>query len=268
MMFNNLIESSSHRKEFKRRGSFVLFTTITYALMLGASGVVSIYAYDAHLDAQTTQLELVMFVPPEEHKEVAQPPKNTIRSTENTTNRNPTESVRTTLLASTSNPNKVPDQVSSIAVDVPPARFDSKVGTYNGDPILPTGNGRSTGTGEGNGRPNVVISEQPPPPPDPPQPPKNKVVKKSVLLNSEALFLPKPKYPPLAVQIHLEGVVNVQVLIDETGKVVSAKAMNGHPLLTVEAVRAANQAKFSPTILGDQPVKVSGVITYNFKLSN
>jgi len=50
-MFNNLIESSSHRKEFKRRGSFVLCTTITYALMLGASGLISIYAYDAHLDA-------------------------------------------------------------------------------------------------------------------------------------------------------------------------------------------------------------------------
>ena len=50
VMFNNLIESTSHRKEFKRRGSFLLFTTFTYAVLLAISGVVSIYAYDAHLE--------------------------------------------------------------------------------------------------------------------------------------------------------------------------------------------------------------------------
>ena len=267
-MFNNLIESSSHRKEFKRRGSFVLYTTITYALMLGASGVVSIYAYDAHLDAQTTQLELVMFVPPDEHKEVAPPIKNTIRPTENTNNRNPTESTRTILVDSPSNPNNPPDKVSAVAIDVPPARPDSKLGRYNADPVLPTNSGRTNVTGDGNGRQNVVIDDPPPPPPDPPQPPRDRIVKVSRVLNSEALSLPRPKYPPLAVQIHLQGMVNVQVLIDESGKVVSAKAVSGHPMLVPDAVRAAMQAKFSPTILGDQPVKVSGVITYNFKLSN
>ncbi|HEX5601436.1 MAG TPA: energy transducer TonB, partial [Pyrinomonadaceae bacterium] len=62
--------------------------------------------------------------------------------------------------------------------------------------------------------------------------------------------------------------VSVQVLIDETGRVVSAKAVSGHPLLTLDAQRAALQARFSPTKLGDQPVRVSGVITYNFVLSN
>jgi len=55
----------------------------------------------------------------------------------------------------------------------------------------------------------------------------------------------------------------VQVLIDETGKVIQAKA-TGHPLLVVEAKRAAMQARFSPTIVGETPVKISGVITYNF----
>ena len=266
-MFNNLIESSSHKKEFKRRGSFLLCTTITYALMLGASGVVSIYAYDAHLEAQTNQLELVMFVPLEEHKEVAQPPKSTIRPTENATNKSQPESVRTILLDSTSNPNNPPPHASAVAIDVPPALPYSKVGTENRDIVLPTNNGRTNTTGDGNGRPNVVITDPPPPPPEKPEPPKDRIVKVSKVLNSEALSLPKPKYPPLAIQIHLEGVVNVQVLIDETGRVVSAKAVNGHPMLVAEAVRAANQARFSPTILGDQPVKVSGVISYNFKLN-
>src|SRR6185436_16829294 len=62
-MFNNLIESTSHAKEFKRRGSFLLFTTATYVVLIVITGVVSIYAYDAHLDAQTTKLELLTFVP-------------------------------------------------------------------------------------------------------------------------------------------------------------------------------------------------------------
>ena len=56
------------------------------------------------------------------------------------------------------------------------------------------------------------------------------------------------------------------MLIDETGKVISAQAMSGHPLLRAAAVQAAQQALFTPTVLGGQPVKVSGVITYNFVL--
>jgi TonB family protein len=66
--------------------------------------------------------------------------------------------------------------------------------------------------------------------------------------------------------MRIQGTVSVQVLIDETGRVVSAKTVAGSPFLAVEAQKAALQARFSPTLLGDQPVKVSGVITYNFVL--
>lgn len=58
--------------------------------------------------------------------------------------------------------------------------------------------------------------------------------------------------------------MTVQVLIDERGNVVSATAVSGHPLLRAAAVSAARSARFSPTMLSGQPVKVSGVITYNF----
>ena len=51
-MFNNLIESSSHAKEFKRRGSFLLFTTATYVVLFAITGVISISAYDAHLEVK------------------------------------------------------------------------------------------------------------------------------------------------------------------------------------------------------------------------
>jgi protein TonB len=84
------------------------------------------------------------------------------------------------------------------------------------------------------------------------------------VLNSKALDLPRPNYPPPAKLIRVQGTVTVQVLIDESGNVVSAKAVSGHPLLIAAAVDAAKRARFSPTLLSDQPVKVSGVITYNF----
>ena len=46
-MFNNLIESSSHAQEFKRRGSFLLFTTAVYAMLFVAIGVVKAAALNA-----------------------------------------------------------------------------------------------------------------------------------------------------------------------------------------------------------------------------
>ena len=58
-MFNNLIESSSHAGEFKRRGSFVLFTTATYALLFLVAAVISIYAYDARLEEPTTEITML-----------------------------------------------------------------------------------------------------------------------------------------------------------------------------------------------------------------
>src|SRR5688572_33071134 len=78
-MFNNLIESSSHAKEFKRRGSFLLFTTATYLMLFAVTGVVSIYAYDAHLEARSTELELLTFVPVPPPDTPAELPRNTIR---------------------------------------------------------------------------------------------------------------------------------------------------------------------------------------------
>jgi protein TonB len=88
------------------------------------------------------------------------------------------------------------------------------------------------------------------------------------VLNSQALSLPQPNYPTLARNIRLQGTVIVQVLINEDGNVISAKATSGHPMLVPEAQRAAMRARFSPTVLGDQKVKVQGVITYNFILGN
>jgi protein TonB len=85
-------------------------------------------------------------------------------------------------------------------------------------------------------------------------------------LNGYAKSLPKPVYTAAAKAVRAQGSVMVQVIIDERGNVISATAMKGHPMLIGEAEKAARNAKFSPTMLGDVPVKVTGVITYNFIL--
>ncbi len=86
------------------------------------------------------------------------------------------------------------------------------------------------------------------------------------VVNGKALTLPKPEYPEEARKTKLSGVVMVEVLIDEAGKVVSAKTISGleNTTFRIAAEAAAMKATFSPTTLKEQPVKVSGVINYNF----
>lgn len=84
------------------------------------------------------------------------------------------------------------------------------------------------------------------------------------ILNGKATSLPAPKYPAAAAAVRASGVVSVQVTVGEDGEVESATAVSGHPLLRAAAVEAARLAKFSPTRLSGNPVKVTGVITYNF----
>ena len=84
------------------------------------------------------------------------------------------------------------------------------------------------------------------------------------LLNGKATSLPAPVYPAAALAVRAQGTVTVQIEIDENGHVISATAMSGHPLLRSSAVEAAKAASFAPTLLSGQPVRVSGVLTYNF----
>ncbi|HET9786536.1 MAG TPA: TonB family protein, partial [Pyrinomonadaceae bacterium] len=104
-----------------------------------------------------------------------------------------------------------------------------------------------------------------------PPPPRRTITaaKKSItrslgVINGKATSLPKPRYPSTALAIRAEGKVSVRVLINERGRVVSASAVSGHPLLRNAAEAAARQAEFSPTLLSGEAVKVSGVIVYNF----
>src|SRR5438132_10904026 len=84
-MFNNLIESSSHAREFKRRGSFLLLTTIAYAVLFVVGGVASIYAYDAHLDDQTSE-EVMMLRPIDFPAQVREPDRQPARTSRRNNN--------------------------------------------------------------------------------------------------------------------------------------------------------------------------------------
>lgn len=84
------------------------------------------------------------------------------------------------------------------------------------------------------------------------------------VVNGKAVSLPSPTYPPAAAAVNIRGSVNVAVVIDTDGSVISATAVSGHPLLRSASVEAAKSSKFSPVMLSGQPVQVSGVIIYNF----
>ncbi|HWP55049.1 MAG TPA: energy transducer TonB [Pyrinomonadaceae bacterium] len=111
-------------------------------------------------------------------------------------------------------------------------------------------------------RKNVVASDsEPPPAPKPLLKPVSGGV-----LNGKAIALPAPTYPDIARRMRQAGKVEVEVIVDENGKVISARATAGPSVLRDVAVEAALRARFTPTKLSGQPVKISGRIDYNFTL--
>ncbi|HSS21480.1 MAG TPA: energy transducer TonB [Pyrinomonadaceae bacterium] len=82
------------------------------------------------------------------------------------------------------------------------------------------------------------------------------------VLNGKAISLPRPEHPAEAKDV--EGVVVVQVMIDEQGNVTDARAVSGPAVLQAASTKAAFLAKFTPTLLSGEPVKVTGVLVYNF----
>ena len=132
-----------------------------------------------------------------------------------------------------------------------------------------SGSGSASGFSAGESLADLTKTTPPPPPPRRKKAPAVKKAKRPVtrslgVINGKATSLPKPKYPSAARAVRAQGKVNVRVLINESGRVVSADAVSGHPLLRNAAEAAARNARFSPTLLSGAPVKVSGVIVYNF----
>jgi TonB family protein len=88
------------------------------------------------------------------------------------------------------------------------------------------------------------------------------------ILQGGAVKKVQPRYPPVARGAGVQGAVQVQVLISETGDVIQATAISGHPLLRGAALEAARQWQFKPTEVSAKVVKVQGILTFNFTLVN
>jgi TonB family protein len=265
-MFSNLIESTSHQRELARRARFLIATLVGYALVVMCAGVVSIYAYDAQL--ADPNLELLVLVAPVDAPVEATVERNLSRTNASTSN-DTRVSERTEAIAPISDSTRNPDAISSTpsrTPEIPPGRF--VITNRNIDGGGPNRN-LTPGTGDGGNRSGgpMVNPDEIGPPPSIKKEPKNNVVISKGVINGQAVSKPRPAYPPLALKARVQGTVSVQILVDEKGKVISARAYSGHLLLRQAAEQAALQSRFSPTYLSEVPVKVSGTITFNFVLN-
>jgi protein TonB len=269
-MLDQLVESKSNSKENKRRSEFMLVTLAITTVVLLSSWTYSLFAKDYDMSGDALALTTLVAPVPVPEEEPPPPPEKQPEQ-----QKQPDVDVRKELIQNImQTPVKPPDVTSVTKNQVKEMRLDriTKLGTNDSDTgarvapgqarVVESGGtgGLSTGTGTAS-----TGSEDAPPPPPPPKekPPVPKTVSGGVL-NGKATNLPKPAYPPAAKAVRASGAVSVQVLISESGSVISATAVSGHPLLRAAAVSAARGASFSPTLLSGQPVKVSGVITYNF----
>src|ERR1041384_7202612 len=232
-MFDQLVESGSHSADIKRKGGFLLGFTIVYLVLIVVGAVAGIMLATANIDQQTLELTALIApvpVPQQQQKQEAKPEK--VEITKNV-------DVRKELIADVSRADLVPKEVSAKASDIPPVRKGvvTMVGGSNSNAIAPVAPG--SGTGQIISAPTrVEIKDEPPPPAPTPKPTPHAPISGGVL-NGKAVHLVTPPYPAIARSAHASGSVQVQVLIDENGNVVSAHAVSGHPLLQAAAVAAA-----------------------------
>lgn len=130
----------------------------------------------------------------------------------------------------------------------------------------------TTGVPDGVGR---DVGAPPPPPREltpAPTPPVTRTVEarptiSEGVLRGRAITTITPSYPDMARRAGISGQVQVQVLISEDGRVIEAAVLNGNPMLRRTALDAARRWVFSPTRLSGVPVKVQGILTFNFTLN-
>jgi protein TonB len=274
-MFSNLIESGSHRADLKRKGKFFLGATMFYTLLLAATGVGSIYAYNARLDdtADYEILSIMRFSPADVRPAPARREESRPASSDNREQAMATR-VNAAVITPYREDRVAPENSRDIGARTPVSIDDHDSDPKSiGGPANTNYVGGPGGPGVGDGGPPRVEDNTTPPPlparvtPTPAPAERKGPLPLSTLLASKIIKKPAPPYPALAKQIGVQGSVTVQFLIDEQGHVVNAKATSGHPLLQAAAVQAAYKATFTPTVLSGKPTTVTGVITYNFVLN-
>ncbi len=151
-------------------------------------------------------------------------------------------------------------------------------GSYGYGAGIGPGQGAGYGPGSGGAVGGKVAQlgggNAPPPPPKPtPLPPSKGVPQMSLdsgiavsggVLQGSASKKIQPAYPAIAKAARAKGAVQVQITVNESGEVIDARVINGHPMLRDAALKAAKQWRFKATELSGAPVKTQGVLTFNF----
>lgn len=164
-------------------------------------------------------------------------------------------------------PTEIPDEIAIIKEEDMPPPAATIAGVVGGVP------GGTVG-GSLGGVIGGIISGQPQVAPPPPPPPvkKKKATPKRIRVGGsvqKARLAKKvaPRYPPLARQARIQGVVKLTAIIARDGTVEKLEVGGGHPLLVPAAIEAVKQWRYKPTLLNGEAVEVVTQIDVIFRLS-
>ena len=76
----------------------------------------------------------------------------------------------------------------------------------------------------------------------------------------------KPIYPQEAFVKKIEGTVEVEIVIDANGRVISARVVRSIPMLDAAAVQTVYQWVFSPAIKNGRPVSTRAMAPVTFRI--
>lgn len=274
VMLDQLVVSGGHRRESRKFRAFFLGTAVVVLVGCFSVFVWSIMAAELtltddglELSAMIAPVPIPAVEPPKPEPQQQQPRQEQATKSEITT--------RNAVVERVDESHIIPDKISTTPSTQKerPKNGVFRISTgpeTDGSPgVGPRGNNNGGGGvfganaglnkigDDGDGQPPVMAKKEP-------EQPRRTAPVSGGVLNGKARSLPVPPYPRPAQIMNIRDNVSVQVVIDEQGNVISAKAVSGHQMLRQAAEQAARQAKFGPTLLTGQPVKVTGVIIYKF----
>jgi protein TonB len=170
---------------------------------------------------------------------------------------------------------KKPERVKALATSGDVAPIESPQAIEPEAPVPDVGEGEDVGVEGGvpGGIPGGVVGglmrEPEPPPPPPPVPERKAPVRIGVggqIKEPALLSRVDPVYPLLAIVQQLEGVVVLEAIVDEEGRVENLRVLRSPGVFERAAVEAVRQWRYSPVILNGRPEKFILTVTVSFRL--
>lgn len=259
-MFDKLIVSTAHRRK-GRTAKFFVCTSIIYLSVVAVALALSVLLATPKLADTASATPAPVFLPSGGARVKHDDPRPHVVPTKDPRNVKSLEQIISNL--DTSRPpviqNALPPGTEIVGgLDLPPGDGGP------GIPGMPASTGREVG---------YVISGPPEPPDSPKSQPRagdkgKPLPVSSTVLQGKAIERVVPVYPELPKRIHLHGEVSIEVIISPEGRAESVRVVSGHPMLVNSAREAARSWRFEPTLLNGVPVRVTGVITFVFKLND